>query len=364
MRRVALLAGVTACLAGWGAQAAVLEEFSAEDWSGFALADDGTGKLVSCAVYSNYQNGATLFFVRHVDGGWVLSLVHDSWALSENTSYPVGYRVDREPYAEGSGIALDRDQIGLALPDDDPLVAAVRRGTLLNVSFQGREFGFDLKNSGKALKAAVDCTERNRDRNFAAAPAQPQTALPPPASMPGPRPATDATPERPPATGDGPDLPTRSEAAPPAERQSFGPWVVSATRDASGHFLNCTAFGVHGTDQVILSYFPDDAWDLGLYRGGWALNPDQTYTLAYNVDLDIGGPGTVRRAVEAVEPTRVLLELEPDDELIGRLERGRELHVGLSGPKGHSENFRYRLDRTAEALAAARECTRQNAHGT
>ena len=366
MRRVALVMGVAACLAGWGAQAAVLEEFSAEDWSGFALADQATGRLASCAVYSNYQNGATLFFVRHVDGGWVLSLVHDSWALAENTSYPLQYRVDREPYEEGSATALDVDQIGLPLPEDDPLIAAVRRGSLLNIQFQGREFGFDLANSGKALKAAVDCTERNRDKSLAdlpkqgrsPGPAQPQEAPPfPPLAGQAIEPVTEA-----PAGAAG--LPGFVGAAPAPGRQSFGPWVVTATRDASGQFLNCTAFGVHGTDQLILSYYPDDAWDLSLYRGAWALDPDQSYLLAFNIDGPAGAPGTVERPVEAIETTRILLELERTDDLIGRIERGREIHVRLSGPARAPEDISYPLSRAPEALAAARECTRRNAHAT
>ena len=356
MRRVALVGGLVLCAMAGSAGAALLEEFSAEDWSGFALADEVTGRLSSCAVYANYQNGATLFFVKHAAGGWVLSLTHDSWALSESASYPVQYRVDRTPYAEASGVALDVDQIGLALPDNDPLIAAIRKGALLNVLFQGREFGFDLTNSGKALKAAADCTERNRDRIApqVAQRAQPATAEPAAGPFPAQPPAE--TPSG--ATGlpPAPDLP-------PAERQSFGPWVVTATREASGQFLNCTAFGVHGTDQLILSYYPDQAWDLSFYRGVWALDPGQSYTLSYNVDAPVGGPGTVDRPVEAVEMTRVLLELEENDSLIGRIERGREIFVRVSGPAGAGEELRYGLDRAAEALAAARECTHRNAHG-
>jgi hypothetical protein len=188
MRSGAFLAGFAACVVGLAAHAAVLEEFSAEDWSGFALADEATGRFASCAVYSRYQNGATLFFVKHAEGGWVVSLVHADWALARDQSYPVRYRVDRDAYVEGAGIGLDVDQIGLALPEDDPLIAAVRRGSLLIIQFQGREFGFDLANSGKALTAAAECTERNRDRWPRRRPGRtPWSAAAPVPNLSGPR---------------------------------------------------------------------------------------------------------------------------------------------------------------------------------
>lgn len=357
MRRAAFLVGLAACVAGGAAQGAILEEFSAEDWSGFALADDQTGRLASCAIYSSYQNGATLFFVKHVDGGWVLSLSHPSWALARDASYPVQYRVDREPYVEDMGVALDVDQIGLALRDDDALLGQVRRGSLLNILFQGREFGFDLKNSGKALKEAADCTERNRDRSAPRVAGQESFAAPPAPDTPAPA----APGQPPPAAADLPGGP--ADASPPPDRQVFGPWVVTATRDGSGNFLNCTAFGVQGADQLILSYHADGAWDVSLYRGAWALNPDRSYLLSYNVDAPLDAAGTAHRPVEAVDMTRILLELEREDDLISRIERGRELVVRIGGAAEAAEVFRYRLEQAAEALAATRECTRRNAHG-
>ncbi len=102
----------------------------------------------------------------------------------------------------------------------------------------------------------------------------------------------------------------------------------------------------------------------GLYRGGWALDPDRSYVLSYNVDQPVGGPGTLDRPVEAIERTRILLELERGDPLIERIEHGREVHVRLSGAAAPNEAMRYGLDRAAEALAATRECTHRHAQGT
>jgi hypothetical protein len=152
---------------------------------------------------------------------------------------------------------------------------------------------------------------------------------------------------------------------PQPERQSFGPWVVTATRDSSGKFLNCTAFGVHGTDQLILSYYPDDAWDLSVYRGQWALDTGAAYQLSLtNVDAALDAPGTVNRPVEALEASRILLELDRGDPLISRLESGRELHIRLGRGPETGEHLRYPLGGAAHALAATRECTARNVEGT
>src|SRR5688500_7328050 len=107
------------------ARAAVLEEFTVADWSGLALSDDQSGRLASCAVYSKYQNGTTLFFIKHVDGNWTVSLVHESWALTEDSQYPLQYRVDREALVDAAGVGLDTDQIGVALSPGDGLLEQV-----------------------------------------------------------------------------------------------------------------------------------------------------------------------------------------------------------------------------------------------
>jgi hypothetical protein len=369
MRYALCLGALTTILFAPGAQAAILEEFSVKDWSGMALADDQTGRLASCAIYSKFQNGATLFLIKHKDGGWALSLVHADWALAENTPYPLQYRVDREPYVAETGIALGSDQIGVTLPDDDPVIAQIRRGTLLTVLFAGKEYGFELSNSGKALQATKECVERNRD---AVAP-QIANENPLPPTSPGIAAGDNPVAEWPGANEQTaaqqgpsaqPSFPDSAEAPHPNERQAFAGWVVSATRDDKGHFLNCTAFAIMGEDQLMLSHHADDGWDFGLYRPSWALNADRTYELLFNVDGPAEGPGGTLRAVEAVEPTRVAFEVSDPLTLLGRLERGRQLAIELRSGAAVRASFRFPLHRAAEAFEAARECTRRNAHGT
>jgi hypothetical protein len=367
MRVVLCVGAVASVLAGSVAQAAILEEFTVKDWSGLALADDQTGRLESCAIYSKFQNGATLFLIKHRDGGWALSLVHADWALAENTPYPLQYRVDREPYVEDTGIALGSDQIGITFPDADPVIAQIRRGSLLTVFFAGKEYGFELSNSGKALQATKECLERNRD---AVAPQiVMDSSLPPTPFGDTARDNTVAewTRSNEPAP-DGEEgaaqPPEGDEGSDPDQRQAFGGWVVSATRDGKGHFLNCTAFATQGEDQLMLSHYADEAWDFGLYRPSWMLETDRAYELVFNINGPADGAAATRHTVDAVEPTRVAFEISDPLDLLGRLERGRELAIEVRTGSAAPQSFRFLLHRAAEAFAATRECTRLNAHGT
>jgi hypothetical protein len=350
-----LCVGALACiLSGPAAQAAVVEEFTVQDWSGLAVRDEETGRLSSCAIYSKFQNGATLFLIKHAEGGWALSLVHASWGLSEGGSYPLRYRIDREAYVEDVSTALGSDQIGVTIPDDDPLITQLRRGKLLTVQFQGREYGFELSNSGKALQAAQDCLEQRRD------PAGPQIAV----KLDPPEP--DSAPQVPAAEPAGVarmQPGPGSEPSAPDLREVFGPWVVSVARDEAGRFLNCTAFNVRGGDQLMMSHYPDEFWDISLYRSSWALETDRSYRLIYSIDGQRADTEALAHNAEAVEPTRILFESTSSDDLVNRMSGGREIAFELQGGARGPQILRYRLDRAAEAFAAARECTRRNTHG-
>ena len=66
--RIAIISACLAALLAGAAEAAVLEEFKAEDWTGMAYADDETGRLANCSVYAAYENGITLYFFSNPDG--------------------------------------------------------------------------------------------------------------------------------------------------------------------------------------------------------------------------------------------------------------------------------------------------------
>ena len=143
------------------ARAAVVEEFKAEDWDGLAFTSDETGQFTHCSVYASYRNGSTLYISYEVGDSWFFSVANDSWNLTEGGSFAIRFRVDRRGEIEGTGTALAATQIGLPVERDHPFVRQLRRGNQLVISFQDKDYAFELSNSNRAMNAASDCVHRH-----------------------------------------------------------------------------------------------------------------------------------------------------------------------------------------------------------
>jgi hypothetical protein len=351
MRFRFLTAAFAACSFSLSAHAAIVEEFKAEDWDGTAFTDDSTGQFSHCAVYASYRNGSTLYISYEVAESWYLSVSNDSWQLTEGESYDVKFKIDRRGEIEGTGGALAANQIGLPVEADHQFIGQLRRGNQLTITFQGQDYAFELSNSNRAMNAAQDCVRRH----VAAGTRTPVMSRKPLEET------TSGEPEQAPATEDSTSTSGDNVAVSSGQDQTFGAWVVSPTEDSSGNFVNCTAYGMHGDDQLILSYFSDGVWTFGLYRAAWNLDTNQTHYLWYNVDAPADAQGVIKRPVDASEPTRVFFEISDLEDIIERMETGQTLNIQVRALTGDPENFSYPLDQTREAFAAARQCVADHA---
>lgn len=346
---------VAAFVLSGAAHAANVEEFKAEDWDGSAFTDDTTGQFSHCAVYASYQNGSTLFISYEVSESWYLSASNDSWQLTQGQSYPIKFRIDRRGEIEGTGDALATTQIGLPIGNDHPFIGQLRRGNQLTISFQNTDYAFELSNSNKAMNAAQDCVRRHVLAGTTTTPigSSEQPAV-------GSAPGSEAT--QAPTGGESDSAASQSDdAVASADEQTFGPWVVAPTSDSAGAFVNCTAYGMHGDDQLILSYFADGIWTFGLYRAAWNLDTSQKYNFSYNVDAEANVEGVTARPVQVPEPTRIFFEVGRTDNIMNRIEAGKTLYVRLGGPSGLVETYNYPLDEAHAAFTAARKCASEHA---
>lgn len=354
MRRSLLSAVLAAAVSCSFANAAVVEEFRAEDWDGMAFTSDETGQFTHCSIFATYQNGSTLFISYEAADAWYLSISNDSWSLGEGGSFALKVRVDRRSEIDGTGVALAKNQIGLPIEADNPFITQLRRGNQLVFTFQNQEYAFELSNSNRAMNAAQDCVRRHVAAGTST-PIVTQPAEPPP-------PETPVATETPPAAeGSTAGTETGANATAAGEQQTFGPWVVTAANNGDGSFANCTAFGVHGDDQLILSLYPDGVWGFGLYRAAWNLDTNQTYYLWYNVDGPADATGVTKRPVEAAEPTRIYFEVSDLEDIIERIESGSTLNLQFRGLTRDPENFSYPLDQAPAAFEATRKCVADHA---
>jgi hypothetical protein len=148
-------------LSSAAADAAIVEDFKAEDWAGSAYTSDETGQFTHCAVYASYRNGSTLYFSYEAAESWYLSVSNDSWALTQGASYPIKFKIDRRGEIEGIGVALANNQIGLPIESDHAFIGQLRRGNQLTITLQDQDYGFELSNSNRAMDTAQACVRRH-----------------------------------------------------------------------------------------------------------------------------------------------------------------------------------------------------------
>lgn len=371
-------------------QAATVEEFKADNWSGLAFTSDETGDFTHCSVYTTYQDGSSLYLSYEAGDSWYFSVANASWKLDEGSTYPIKLKVDGRGQLEGTGNVLGPTQIGLPVEAGHPFVGQLKRGNRLVFTLQDQDYTFKLSNSTKAMNAVRDCalrhvklgtrtpvaaateTASNQQSEQTANTAPDETATATRETATADNSASDEG-----TTGDiGADTTTvdnstadnatsssatdtPSQAA--GEQQKFGSWVVTATNDGNGNFVNCTAYDVQGDDQLILSYFPDKAWTFGLYRAAWKLDTNQTYYLWYNVDAPADGKDVIKRPVEAAEPTRIFFEVSDVEDIIDRIENGKMLNLKVRAIAGSEETFSYSIEQAHEAFEAARKCVDNHA---
>ncbi len=375
--RIGISLAVLATVFASSADAAVVEQFTAADWEGLAFTSDDTGQFTHCSVFASYQNGSTLYISYEVGDSWFFSVANDSWSLPEGGNFAIKFRVDRRSQIEGTGVALGPTQIGLPVDANHPFVGQLRRGRELVISFQNKDYAFELSNSNKAMNAAQDCVRRHvrLGTHTPVVGGRPQEQVQESEQHPQPDTSQPDTNQqavsKEPASGGQADNSSSADASSNSnqssgatetgEEQQFGPWIVSATADSDGNFYNCTAYDVQGDDQIIMSDFPDGVWTFGFYRAAWKLDTNQTYYLWYNVDGPADAPDVVKRPVEAAETTRVYFEISDMEDIVERMENGRVLNVQFRGFSGPAENYSYPLDQVHAAFEATRQCVKDHA---
>ncbi len=342
------------------ANAEIVERFTVEDWNARAYTSDTTGEFSHCAVYASYQNGSTLYISSFASGGWYLSVENDAWPVGDGGQFAIRFKIDRHAAFNGTADGIGDHLIGLAIDDGHPFIAQLRHGNLLTVTFQNRDYGFELSNSNKAMTAAQDCVRRHLLAGTHTTPSSESGSAS--ASNESTTPESDNTLGQPmpspntPAEDSGQQQQQPSTPTATGPQLTFGPWVVTAAADAAGTFANCTAYGIFGDDQLILAYLPDDSWGFGLYREQWNLDTNATYYLWYNVDAPADGAGVIKRPVQVLEPKHIYFDVSESEDIIDRMEHGSTLNVELHSLTGAVESYSYALDQASEAFAAARTC--------
>jgi hypothetical protein len=130
-------------------------------WDIVAGTDDATGQFNQCLTITPYRNGINLLFSIDAGYRWNMILQNPSWRLSKGATYPINYWIDNGPTLPANAVVLDYDMVGVPLYDSTALFDLFKRGRKLTVQATGYQFDFSLKDSSRALQAALECTVRN-----------------------------------------------------------------------------------------------------------------------------------------------------------------------------------------------------------
>jgi hypothetical protein len=147
-------------LAAAPASAATLETFNIGGWVGGAYSNDRTGEFSHCAVSIPYRSGIVLLFSVGRNFTWSMGLSNAQWRLTPGAEYDLTYYIDGGASMLARGRALNPLLIEVPLTNSTALFDDFRRGRVLTVQSAGATFTFSLKNSGKALAATLECTQR------------------------------------------------------------------------------------------------------------------------------------------------------------------------------------------------------------
>lgn len=176
LARAAVL--IALALAVTPARAATLETFNIGGWVGGAYSNDRTGEFSHCAVSIPYRSGIVLLFSVGRNLTWSMGLSNAQWRLTPGAEYDLTYYIDGGASVLARGRALNPVLIEVPLSNSTALFDDFRRGRVLTVLSAGATFTFSLKNSGKALAATLECTQRYVGR-IAPPPQDPFVARPP-----------------------------------------------------------------------------------------------------------------------------------------------------------------------------------------
>ena len=173
------VAAVAAAVLVWSVSmadaAGPLRPFRVGFWSGGAYTDDRTGGFTHCSAGVAYDSGINMFILATDAGRWWLGFVDRHWAFTPQAKLPVALRLDGGPPAAMVATIPNRQVVLVVLPDDERMMARLRRSTELSLIAAGQSYAFALDGAGAAMTKLEDCVQKSVALETHSASAPPQT---------------------------------------------------------------------------------------------------------------------------------------------------------------------------------------------
>ena len=143
-------------LAAVAGTAPVQDSFTSGVWHGKANYD-GDGKFSDCTMTAESEKGILLGFVISKDFDWGIVIADEARTLEVGTRKAVLLLIDEADPIAAVAKVVDIHGILIPLENSDPVVEAVRAGTVLRIVTDGAEFSFKLTGTRDAIADLAAC---------------------------------------------------------------------------------------------------------------------------------------------------------------------------------------------------------------
>jgi hypothetical protein len=140
-------------------------------WQGEAHYD-ADGKFSNCTMTAQAESGVLIAFIITKHHDWGLVLADETRDFKPGTSEPVALVVDQHDPLPAIAKVIDVHGILIPLADSDPVIEALREGTVLTIVAKEAKFSFKLTGTKAAIGELAACVTQHLDSEKVALPGQ------------------------------------------------------------------------------------------------------------------------------------------------------------------------------------------------
>jgi len=143
------------------AQAQHHKNYSIEsgNWSGGAFAKNDS--FTHCSISGRYRSGISMYFSVGKAWNWVIGWSSDDWDLRGRSAVAITYWIDGYARRRTEAAVMDKNFAVAVLPDSSAVFDEFRKGYVLTVEAEGRQYKFNLEGTYVALTKLINCVSDN-----------------------------------------------------------------------------------------------------------------------------------------------------------------------------------------------------------
>ena len=138
------------------ASAAVVSVFNSGIWEG-GPNFGADGRFSDCTMTAQSEEGLLLAFVISKDFDWGLALADERWNLDVGVTKEVTLVIDANAPIESVAKVVDPHGVLIPLENTDPVVDALRNGSVLTIDVLGSHIRFKLTGTRAAIGDLAAC---------------------------------------------------------------------------------------------------------------------------------------------------------------------------------------------------------------